>query len=154
MLFAPRKTALPGLKIQTWVPWGTHSSLRRLGLAVLVIATLSKHLLILLLLRVVQQGLDLAVGILPDGLCLGATVLRSERAVGAQALHLLLAIGEKGRNLRHLIAGKAETLAEVRGHLVGIKVAVIVSRLRLRGLRRVGVGGLVRVGRLREQDAR
>ena len=95
--------------------------LRGLRLMVVVRAALSKHLLKLLLLLIIQDSFDLRVRILPDGPRLGVAILHAERSVGAQSLHLLLASGEDGRDLRHLIAREAQALAEMRGELVGAR---------------------------------
>ena len=110
---------------------------------VVALAALSKHLLKLLLLRVSQDGFDLAVGVLHDGMRLGVAILHADRGVGTQSLHLLLASREDGRDLRDLIAAQAQALAEMRGKLAGIEVAVLLAGLRGRGLRCVGSGSLI-----------
>jgi hypothetical protein len=122
--------------LQAWA-CGLRLGLRgRLFAVVAMLATLSKHLLKLLLLRVGQDGFDLGVRVLHDGVRLGVAILFAERGVGAQSLHLLLASGEDGRDLRHLIAAQAEPLTETRSELAGIEVAMLIARLRRRGLRR------------------
>jgi hypothetical protein len=113
-------------------------------MVVLVRAALGKHLLELLFLRVAQQGLNLAVRILHEGLDLGVAIFLAERGVGAQGLHLLQAVGEDGLDLRHLIAGEAELLPEMRGLLAGVEGAVL-ARLRWSS-------GLVGVRRLCEHE--
>ena len=75
-----------------------------LGLAVVVSAAFSKHLLELLLLRVVENSFDLALAILHDGLCLGVAILFGKRGIGAKTLHLLLTVREDRLKLRHLFA--------------------------------------------------
>lgn len=135
------RAAVPGLNIQTWEPDGACLGLGRLGLAVVpVCAAVGQHLLVLLFLRVVEQSFDLRVRVLHDGLELGATILLRERCVGAQGLHLLATVRDDGRNLRNLVTVQAQTLAEMRGHPAGINVALEVTPVCLRGLRRIGVG--------------
>lgn len=118
---------------------------------VVVRSALGKHLFKLLLLLIIQECFDFRVRILPDGPCLGVAILHAKRSVGAQSLHLLLARGEDGRNLRHLIARQSQALTEMRGKPAGVKVAVLVAGLPLRG---VGSRRLARVRRLREHNAR
>ena len=117
-------------------------------------AALGKHLLELLLLRVIQDRFDLAVRILHDGPHLGVAILLAERSIGAQGLHLLLASREDGRNLRHLVARQVQPLSQMRGKLLGREVAVLIARLLLRGLRRIGSGSLIGIRRLCEHYAR
>ena len=76
-----------------------------------------------------------------------------ERGVGAKVLHLLEAIGEDGLDLRHLIVAEPKPLAQMHGLLAGVEVAVEPPAAR-RGLRRIGSGGLVGAGRLREHEPR
>ena len=103
---------------------------RSRGLAiVLVQAALGLHLLELLLLRVVQDGFDLGVGILHQGLDLGVAIPLAERGVRAKVLHLLEAIGKDGLDLRHLIVAQSQPLAQMRGLPVGVEVAVEVPPL-------------------------
>ena len=75
-----------------------------LGLAVVVSAAFSKHLLELLLLRVIENSFDLALAILHDGLCLGVAILFGKLGIGAKTLHLLLTVREDRLKLRHLFA--------------------------------------------------
>ena len=127
--------------------------LRRLILAVVLVrVALSKHLLELLLLRVAQESFDLAVAILHDRLSLTVAILLAEQVVGAEGLHLLLAVSEDGLNLRYLIAGEAELLAQMRGLLAGVHGAVLFARLRI-GSGLVGIRRLCKQCACKEQRA-
>ena len=76
-----------------------------------VLASFGKHLLELLLLRVVENSLNLIPSVLHDGLCFCVTILLRERCVCAKALHLLLALCHDGRKLRYLIVAETEPFA-------------------------------------------
>src|SRR5579863_7661416 len=89
----------------------------------------------LLLLLVVQEGFDLALGVLTDRLHLRATVLIRQGLILEEGLHSLLAVDEQRLDLALLIRRETEGPGQVlklaiRAHAHGTAAGAIL-RLRL-----------------------
>jgi hypothetical protein len=89
----------------------------------------------LLLLLVVQEGFDLALGVLTDRLHLRATVLIRQGLILEEGLHSLLAVDEQRLDLALLIRRETEGPGQVlklaiRAHALGTAAGAIL-RLRL-----------------------
>ena len=80
-----------------------------------MVAVFGKNLLVLLLLRIVQDRFYSGRTVLLEGFRFGAASLARKAAVCAQILHLLLAICEDGSELLDLVAAQSELLAKMRG---------------------------------------
>src|SRR3974390_3306515 len=102
-------------------------------------ALAAHHLVELLLLVSVEDGLDLARGRLPDLHHLGAAIVLRQRGIVAEGLHLLGFVFEDGLDLLLLRVGQVELLGQALQPLVSSRrlplpasprAALLLARLR------------------------
>jgi hypothetical protein len=90
-----------------------------------------------------QDAGELGLGVVADGEELLATLVLCEAGVGAEGGYLLLVVGEDGLELRGLVGGEAEALADVHCGLVRIEVVTMMTGVS-GGLLRRGLTGWCR----------
>ena len=94
----------------------------------------------LLLLRVVQDRLDLAARVLANALELGYLIFARQGSVLTQRLHLLMLVCKDRLDLRLLVRGQAIALGHVRNLLIGVQMFMAPLSLTVGRWLRTGCG--------------